>query len=73
MNYIHRLQADVENARAESAVLRAGLEHLRRYAASDKYAVTEREPMPTMNPADVILRVDEALFAASEAESEVAA
>ena len=71
MNYIHSLENDVKRARAESAALRAGLYALRAYAGSDKYAVTEREPMPTMNPADVILRVDEALFAASEAECEV--
>ena len=68
MNTIKRLQADAECARAESLALRAGLYALRAYAYSDKYRPGE----PGMNPADVILRADEALFAASEAESEVA-
>ena len=67
MNYIHRLQADVERARAEASALRDGLYALRAYAGSDKYG----PGAPGMNPADVILRADEALFAASEAESEV--
>ena len=67
MNTIKRLQADVECARAESSALRAGLYALRAYAYSDKYRPGE----PGMNPADVILRVDETLSAANEAESEV--
>ena len=67
MNTIKRLQADVECARAASSALRAGLHALRAYAGSDKYQPGE----PGMNPADVILRVDETLSAANEAESEV--
>ena len=67
MNTIKRLQADVECARTESSALRAGLYALRAYAYSDKY----RSGEPGMNPADVILRVDETLSAANEAESEV--
>ncbi len=67
MNYIRRLQADAERARAESSALRAGLYALRAYAGSDKYG----PGTPGMNPADVILRADEALFAATQAESEV--
>ncbi len=67
MNYIKRLQADVQRARPEPSALRPGLYALRAYAGSDKYGPGE----PGMNPADVILRADEALFAASEAESEV--
>ncbi len=67
MNTIKRLQADVERARAESSALRAGLYALRAYAGSDKYRPGE----PGMNPADVMLRIDEALSAANEAESEV--
>ncbi len=67
MNYIKRLQADVKRARAESSALRAGLYALRAYAGSDKYQPGE----PGMNPADVMLRVDETLSAANEAESEV--
>ncbi len=67
MNYIKRLQADVECARAESSALRAGLYALRAYAYSDKYQPGE----PGMNPDDVSLRVDDTLSAASAAESEV--
>ena len=67
MNYIKRQQADVERARAESSALRAGMYALRAYAGSDKYRPGESG----MNPADVILRVDETLSAAREAESEV--
>ncbi len=67
MNYIKRLQADVERARAESSALRAGVYALRAYAGSDKYQPGE----PGMNPADVTLRVDETLSEANEAGSEV--
>ena len=67
MNTIKRLQADVEHTRAESSALRAELYALRPYAGSDKYRPGE----PGMNPADVILRVDETLSAANAAESEV--
>ncbi len=71
MNYIQRLRSDLARERAMSGALRAGLYDLRRYACSDKYAVTETEPMPVMNPADVVLRVDEALTAADDVESGV--
>ena len=71
MNYILRLRSDLARERAISGALRAGLYGLRGYAHSDKYARTEREPMPVMNPADVVLRVDEALTAADDVESGV--
>ena len=63
MSQIKRLQADVERARAESSALRAGLLELRTYAYSDKY----QSGQPGIDPADVILRVDETLSAGGDA------
>ena len=63
MSQIKRLQADVERARAESSALRTGLLELRTYAYSDKY----RSGEPGIDPADVILRVDETLSAGGDA------
>ena len=61
MNYIKQLQRDLHDAHAEIATLRDSLTAIRTYASSSKYHVTEREPMPTMNPNDIVLRVNEAL------------
>ena len=63
MSQIKHLQADVERARAESSALRTGLLELRTYAYSDKY----RSGEPGIDPADVILRVDETLSAGGDA------
>ncbi len=64
MNHIHRLQQDI---RTRDAVIQAalnGMAALRRYCESDKYAGS----CATMNPADVLLRLDETVSAMTDAE-----
>jgi len=55
MHYAKQLKSEIENQKAQIAEIRAGLKNLIMYCQSDKYAGVIR----TMNPDDVVLRVDE--------------
>ena len=65
MNHIHRLKQDIRTRDAVIQAALTGMADLRRYCESDKYV----EPCATMNPADVLLRLDETVSAMTDAES----
>ncbi len=64
MNHIHRLQQDIQTRDAVIQAALNGMADLRRYCESDKYAAI----CATMNPADVLLRLEETLSAMTDAE-----
>jgi len=69
--YVRRLDAERQRVTAELEALQDGLADLRRYLNSPKF----REPSDRqfyVNTEDVLLRLDESLFAAAVAGSEAA-
>jgi hypothetical protein len=56
--YVRRLDAERKQAQAELESLKDGLYELRRYLLSPKFSA----PCSTVNPNDVLLRLDEATY-----------
>lgn len=69
MNYIARLKAEREAAERELRALRLGLNHLRAYLVSDKFAMPRGTDQLTgyVNVKDVFLRLSEAEAMAGDA------
>ena len=59
-NYIHQLQGEREELMTLVRELLSSLDDIRDYCASDKYQPTDSEPIVTMNPQDIIRRVNDA-------------
>ena len=57
MNFIQKLQAVVARQQEVIQAQEQALDDLRDYANSPKFNRTEQEPIPVMNPQDVVLRV----------------
>lgn len=64
-NVIHALQDTVERQAEVIAALMDTIQSLRDYARSDKYAA----PMSTMNPEDVVVRIDQWMIRVRDIES----
>jgi|KBSMisStandDraft_5_1062788.scaffolds.fasta_scaffold877996_3 hypothetical protein len=58
--YVRRLDAERRQAQAELGALQEGLNELRAYLTSAKFA----PPCATVNPQDVLLRLNESSYAA---------
>lgn len=65
--YARELERRALNAEASLAAIEDSLAHLRAYVSSDKFAGRDGFRHGHVNVADVILRLDEASFASSQA------
>lgn len=62
MPYINQLQDDNAKLRAEIRRLREGLNSIKIYCSLDKFS-NESPDMRNVNPDDIILRVNEVMYA----------
>lgn len=69
--YALALELRALRAEASLAAIEDSLAHLRTYVSSDKFAGRDGFRHGHVNVADVILRLDEATFAASQADASI--